>query len=87
VSPTKRILLATVAVLAVFYATDYLVARKQPFGSIRVQPYLAVPQKNGKFEIIMQDPEDDPCVHSLLPHMDRQPCWYLNDHRQKRIEM
>jgi hypothetical protein len=83
----KRVLLIVVLVLAAAYGADYLVARNRPHGSVDVQPYLAVPQKNGKVEIIMQDPETDECVNSLLPHQDLQPCWYLVKHKQKRIDM
>ncbi len=45
-----------------------MVARKQPLGSVQVQPYYAVPQKDGKTEFMMLDPEVDTCVQSLLPH-------------------
>ena len=83
----KRILLATVLVLAVFYGTDYLVARRQPLGSVTVQAYYAVPQKDGKTEMILLDPEVDSCVNSLLPHLGQKPCWYLNRRKQKRIDM
>ena len=82
----KRALLILAVVLASGYATDYLVARKRPLGSVVVQPYFAVPQKNGKTEFMMQDPETDSCVQSLLPHMDQMPCWYLEKHKNKRID-
>ena len=73
--------------LGAFYFTDYLVARKQPLGSVQVNPYYAVPQKNGKTEIIPLDPEVDTCVNSVLPHLGHPPCWRLNRQRQKRIDM
>lgn len=83
----KRGLLILALVLGAFYGTDYLVARKQPLGSVNVQPYYAVPQKDGKTEFIMLDPEVDSCVNSVLPHLGQPPCWYLNKKKQKRIDM
>lgn len=82
----KRVVLILVVVLAGSYGCDYAVARLRPQGSVTVQPYYAVPQKNGKTEFIMQDPETDACVNSLLPHLGLQACWYLNKHQQKRID-
>jgi hypothetical protein len=64
-----------------------MVARKQPLGSVKVQPYYAVPQKDGKTEFILLDPEVDTCVQSLLPHLGQPPCWQLNKKKQKRIDM
>ncbi len=72
---------------AAFYGADYLVARKQPLGSVEVQPYYAVPQRSGKTEFLMEDPELDSCVQSLLPHLGHPPCWQLKRHQQKRIDM
>ncbi|SPE40503.1 conserved exported hypothetical protein [Candidatus Sulfopaludibacter sp. SbA3] len=83
----KRILLTLALALAAFYAADYLVARKQPLGSVNVQPYYAIPQKDGKTEFMMLDPEVDSCVSSVLPHLGLPPCWYLNRRKQKRIDM
>lgn len=83
----KRILLLLVLAMAAVYGADYLVARSRPLGSVQVQPYYAVPQKDGKIEFIMLDPEVDSCVNSLLPHLGQQPCWYLNRRKQKRIDM
>lgn len=73
--------------MAVFYGADYLVARNHPLGSVQVQPYYAVPQKDGKTEFIMADPEVDACVQSLLPHMGKSPCWQLLKHKSKRIDL
>jgi hypothetical protein len=83
----KRVLLLLVLAMAAVYGVDYLVARSRPLGSVRVQPYYAVPQKDGKTEFIMLDSQVDSCVNSLLPHLGLQPCWYLNRNKQKRIDM
>jgi len=86
----KRILLAFLLVLVATYAGDLLVARLRGASALRpvqVQPYYAVPLKNGKTEIIMLDPETETCVKSLAPHFGFKPCWYLDGRRQQRIQM
>jgi hypothetical protein len=86
----RRIVLAVAAVLLLFYLGDYAFLRARLPGAmetVTVQPFYAVPQKDGKTEFMMLDPEDDPCVDSILPHMGDPPCWYLKKHTQKRIDM
>lgn len=86
----KRIVLAIVAAVLLAYAADYVSLRARLPGSlttVEVQPYYAVPQRNGKTEIDMLDPVDQPCVRSLFPHMGNPPCWYVQGHTQKRIDM
>ena len=88
-----RALAALVIVSASAYVLDYLVLRfriasnRQPFGSITVHPYYAVPQKGQKTEFILGDPTVQQCVHSLFPHMGDNPCWYLTTHTDQRIDM
>jgi hypothetical protein len=75
------------------YAGDYLSVRyrfpgnRPAFGSVRVHPYYAIPQKDGKTEIVLQDPERRTCVHSLFPHLGAKPCWYVKRHTHERIDM
>ena len=86
----KRILLAIVAAIVLTYAGDYISLRfrlPNSLTTIEVQPYYAVPQRSGKTEMMLLDPEDDPCVQSLFPHMGNPPCWYLRRHTDKRIDM
>jgi len=75
--------LAVVAILLL----DYGAANVKPLQTVTIQPYYAVPQKNGKEEIMMLDSQDETCVQSMLPHMGHSPCWYLKRHTQKRIQM
>jgi hypothetical protein len=74
------------------YAVDYLSVRfkipnRDQFGTVTVQTFLAVPQKDGKTEFIMGDTQDVQCVHSLFPHFDCLPCWYEAKKTSKRIDM
>jgi hypothetical protein len=59
--------------------------RRQPFGSVVVSRYDAIPQKNGKTEFVFEQPTTQPCVHALFPHSGYQTCWYLSRHTEQRI--
>jgi hypothetical protein len=86
----KRIILAIIAALALLYAGDDIALRvrlPKSLTSVTVQPYYAVPQRSGKTEIMMLDPQDQACVQSLFPHMGHPPCWYLKRHTDQRIDM
>ena len=83
---------AAVLVLAVtaVYAGDYLSARlrgSSALGTVEVQPYYAVPLRDGKTEFMMLEPEERTCVYSLFPHFGYGPCWYVKGKREQRIDM
>lgn len=88
-----RAFAAIVLTAALVYLIDYLVLRirvatnHQPFGTVTVRPYYAVPRKDQKTEFMLGDPTDQQCVHSLLPHMGDSPCWYLARHTEQQIDM
>jgi hypothetical protein len=89
----RRTFAGIVLATGVCYACDYLVLRyrvatnHQPFGTVTVRPYYAVPRKDHKTEFLFDDPTDETCVHSLFPHMGDSPCWYLSRNRDQRIDM
>ena len=93
----KRVFLRLIGTIVLFgalvYAADYLSLRlkippsRQPFGSVIVQPYYAIHEKNGKTEYDFKDPEPESCVNSLLPHLGYLPCWYLQRHPERKIEI
>jgi hypothetical protein len=91
----QRFLLITISSLLLLtllaYAVDYAIFRyrvatnRQPLGQITVYTYDAVPQKNGKTELIFHPPEAQTCVHALFPHSGYATCWYLQRHSERRI--
>ena len=83
----RPVLIAILVSLVVLYLADYLALRlrRQPLGSVTIQRYDAIAQKNGKTEFDFEDPITQTCVHSLFPHMASQPCWYLSRHSEQRI--
>jgi hypothetical protein len=87
------LVLFVIAVVAVTYAGDYAVlryrvaAQKNPFGQVTVTNYFASQMKNGNTEFDFQPPQSQTCTNSLYPHMGMQPCWYLQRHREQRIDV
>ncbi len=75
--------------VVVVYAGDSLLFhfKADKYGSVRVNPYYAVPQKDHKIQYMFDDPFDQPCVNSLFPREGDTPCWYLKNHREKRIDI
>jgi hypothetical protein len=89
----QRVFVSLVLGVGILYVADYLVLRyrvatnRNAYGTVTVQPYYAVPRKDGKTEYMFDDPQDQTCVHSIFPHLGDSPCWYLNRNKQKRINM
>jgi len=89
----KRIFIVAILSIAAIYIADYLLLRfriatnRNPYGTVTIQPYYAVPQKDGKTEFLFDDPQNQTCVHSLFRHMNDDPCWYLSRKKEKRINM
>lgn len=93
----KKIATVSLAVLiaasALSYVADYLVWRYKlatghnPYGTVIVQFYYAIQEKNGKTEYDYQPPEADTCVNSWFPHAGYLPCWYERKHPEKAIKI
>ena len=95
---SKRILVASVSLVALAYFGDYLSVRirmmhlkpADPFESLKGLRVLAIPEKNGKteYEVDAQNPEQTvTCVHSLFPHFGYSPCWYVKPRISQPIPM
>jgi len=95
---SKRILIATLASLALVYCGDYFFLRLRMFHSKPADPFetlktlrvLAIPEKNGKteYEVDAQNPEQTvTCVHALFPHAGYSPCWYVKPRINQPIPM
>lgn len=82
-----RILIAALVTLAFGYGADDVVLhyRRQPLGSVTIQRYDAIAEKNNKTEFAFETPVTETCVHSLFPHLGYKPCWYLARHSEQRI--
>jgi len=62
-------------------------ANRDPYGSVVVNHYYAVQQKNGKTQFIFDPPAPQTCVNALYPHAGMQPCWYLRLHPDQRTNI
>ena len=86
-------LAALISAGSLVYAVDYLIWRYKlatdhsPYGTVTVQFYYAIEQKNGKTEYDYQPPQLDTCVNSLFPHAGYTPCWYERKHTEKEIKI
>jgi len=89
----KLVLKIALVSLSILYISDYALIRyrmaknRSPLGTVTVQRYYAVPQKNRKTEFYFDQPQDQSCIHSLFPHFGYSPCWYLNRKRVKQINI
>ena len=90
---SRLILVITLLSLCIVYVCDYVSVRyripknRNPFGSVEIHPYYAVPQKNGRTEFLFDEPRTEQCVHSLFPHFGDSPCWYASRRTQRRIDL
>lgn len=88
-----RVAGAGVILALLTYVGDYLSVRykipnnRDPFSTVTIQPYYAIHEKNGRTEYDFAQPQSQVCIHSLFPHFGYSPCWYLNRHTQKRIDI
>ena len=86
-----RIFILGVVSLAVVYAGEdvsvryRIPANRQALGTVTVQRYDAIPEKNGKVEFAFEEPVTRTCVRSLFPHLGYPPCWYLSRHAEQRV--
>jgi hypothetical protein len=88
-----RISAAVFLLALLIYAGDYLSIRyklpkgRDQFSTVTIQPYYAIHEKNGRTEYDFAQPETQVCIHSLFPHFGYSPCWYVNRHTDKRIDI
>jgi hypothetical protein len=75
------------------FGLDYALLRvreatnRNPYGTVTVNHYTAVLQKNGKTTLTFDPPQPWTCVNSLFPHQGWLPCWYLSKHPDQRTDI
>jgi hypothetical protein len=80
----KYLLIAAV----VLYFADWAALRVRAahgnaLGSVQVSQYLATPLKGSKEEYDYLGSVTQPCVKSIFPHQEDQPCWWLQRHKNQ----
>jgi hypothetical protein len=87
------VILALLGTVLLAYGIDWAIFRirvssnRNPYGSVVVNHYYAVLQKNGKTQFIFDPPQPETCVNALFPHSGMQPCWYLTRHPEQRTNI
>ena len=87
------VLAGLIALTCLAYLTDFAILRWKfknkgnVFATVKIRPYYAVPRKDHKIEFMFQEPVDETCVNSLFPHGGNNPCWYLEKHRERRVDL
>jgi hypothetical protein len=82
-------ILSIVGLAALAFGLDYAVFRIRvaagwnAYGSVTVDHYYAVAQKNGKTSFIFDPPGPRTCVNASFPHAGYLPCWYLSSHPEQ----
>jgi len=85
--------LSVVGAGLLLYSTDYAVFRLRTWaygnaiGTVTVEHYYAVAQKNGKTQFIFDPPAPQTCANALFPHSGMLPCWYLRRHPEQRTDI
>jgi hypothetical protein len=70
---SRRVLVVILFSLCIVYVCDYVSLRyripnhRDPFGSVKIQAYYAVPRKDGRTEFLLDEPRTEQCLHSLFP--------------------
>jgi hypothetical protein len=82
----KRTVSWAVLLAAGLWISDWLLLRiriaadHNAYGQIQVHSSIAVHMKNKRIEQYPETARMVECVHSLFPHVDDSPCWYVQRH-------
>ena len=88
-----KTILAAMGAGVLAFGLDYAVFRVRAatgwnaYGSVMVDHYYAVLQKNGKTQFIFDPPQSQTCVNAVFPHAGWLPCWYLKRHPEQRTDI
>jgi hypothetical protein len=89
----KRALAVALLLAAIVWTTDWLLLRRKitqtqdAFGGVLVHRRYAIRLKNRQIEQRSEKPKVEECVHSVFPHYDETPCWYLEKHADQIIDL
>jgi len=87
------VILGALGTAALVYGLDFAIFRlravthRNAYGSVVVNHYYAVLQKNGKTSLTFDPPQAETCVNALFPHSGWLPCWYLSRHPDQRTDI
>jgi len=88
----KHALASVLLLAALAWTADWLILRHKisqaagAYGEYEVHYRFAVHLKNRRIEQRFEKATIE-CVHSLFPHYDEAPCWYLSRHTEQLQEL
>lgn len=65
----------------------FLIPARPAHGSFSVRTMYGVKKKNGSTEFFFDDPVQETCVNSLLPHQGHRPCWWVSRHTTRSVDL
>jgi hypothetical protein len=88
---TRTLMAAALAAL-VLYAGDYLsltfgVPPRPPISSVEIRRLYAVKLRNKETSYMPEETAVEKCVNSLFPQSGYAPCWWVNQHKEQRIDI
>jgi hypothetical protein len=86
------LILAVVAVPAIFYALDDLsvvigVPARPRYSTFTINRFYRIDEKFNKYSLNPLPAVDEQCVNSLFPHFGSNPCWYVSRHTVQLIQL
>jgi hypothetical protein len=75
--------------ILLLYGADFAFVhfRSQPTGQVEVHQYYAVRLKGKKVEYMPLDNANETCARSVFPQLGYLPCWYVERHRIRQIDV
>jgi len=87
------LLVSCCALAGLALASDYVVFRYRvsrnlsPYGTVTVQEYYVIQEKNNRIEYVYKDTQQDTCMNALFPHSGYAPCWYARKHTERAVHI
>jgi hypothetical protein len=88
-----RTLGVAILLAALVWTVDWLLLHHKvaqdanAFGAVEVRYRFAIHLKNRRIEQRSEKPRMEECVHSMFPHYNESPCWYLARHPDQLEEL
>lgn len=85
----RRIGQFVLAAIVLLYAADFAILhlRAQQTGQVEIHQFYAVRLKGKKVEYMPLDNASETCARSLFPQQGYLPCWYVERHKIRQIDV
>jgi len=88
----KRILMAAALAALLAYAGDYLsvtlgIPTRPQISTVEIRRFYAVKLRNKETAYMRDEAATEQCINSLFPQSGYAPCWWVNKHKEQRIDI